>query len=528
MVVLDLDNYHAVYTDSFDYGGTFPEYETEGGVLFSKKPEIRHTSPFMLIEALDFAFSTLDREGVDLSLIQAIKIDGMQHCTVYADPSFGKRINSLSPEKNLLDQIGPAITRKTSPIWEDRSPLEEAEYLTEFFKDKGGINHITGNRAELRFPAAQILKWTKESPDEYERTSNIFLLSAFLTSILAGRIAPVDTGDGWGTNLNHLDVDNPGWSKDVLSLSDIWLRNHGLSMPLEEKVGFITHYDAVVGKISRYFNKRFNVNPNATVLVGTGDNPATLLGCGGHAVISLGSSYTVNGVMKDIIPSSTGEYNIFGYTPGNAMALSVFTNGGKVHDYFLKKYITASEDNGLIKESWDSYVLAAGDPLLAENENLMLPFLQDESVPLIKKGIVRDGFGEDNANANIRALTMSQALSLKLHSGHLGDVDSICIVGGGSGNRFLNQIISDVFNAKIYRIKNAGYAAPFGCAISGAKSVLGISYDEAAEKFVEKDESSYLNPIKENIPKSRALCERYKRLERKASNLGIERMGSKL
>ncbi len=497
-------------------------------MLFSKKPENRHTSPYMLIEALDFSFSALEKGGVDLSLVQAIKIDGMQHCTVYADQSFENKINSLNPEKSLLDQIGPAITRKTSPIWEDRSTSEEVEYLREFFKDKEGISHITGNRAELRFPAAQILKWAKEFPDEYERTSNVLLLSAFLTSILAGRIAPVDTGDGWGTNLNHLDLDKPGWSKDVLFVSDIWLRNHGLSMPLGAKVGSMTQYDAVVGKISRYFNKRFNVNPNATVLVGTGDNPATLLGCGGHAVISLGSSYTVSGVMNGIIPSFTGEYNIFGYIPGNAMALSVFTNGGKVHDYFLEKYIRNPEDTGFLKESWDSYVLTAGNPILDEYENLMLPFFQDESVPLIKKGIVRDGFGEDNAKANIRALAISQALSLKLHSGHLGDVDSICIVGGGSGNRFLSQLISDVFNAKTYRIKNAGYAAPFGCAISGAKSVLGISYDEASEKFVEKDDASFMNPIQENILKLREFSDRYRVLERKASSPGIEIGGSKL
>jgi len=42
------------------------------------------------------------------------------------------------------------------------------------------------------------------------------------------------------------------------------------------------------------------VNPDAVVLAGTGDNPATLPGCGGRLVISLGSSYS--NFIVDFIP----------------------------------------------------------------------------------------------------------------------------------------------------------------------------------------------------------------------------------
>ncbi len=60
----------------------------------------------------------------------------------------------------------------------------------------------------------------------------------------------------------------------------------------------MVHYDTVLGPIAPYFVRRYGMNPGAVVLAGTGDNPATLLGCGGQAVVSLGSSYTVNGQMK--------------------------------------------------------------------------------------------------------------------------------------------------------------------------------------------------------------------------------------
>jgi sugar (pentulose or hexulose) kinase len=262
--------------------------------------------------------------------------------------------------------------------------------------------------------------------------------------------------------------------------------------------------------------EKYRVNPEAVVLAGTGDNPATLLGCGGHAVISLGTSYTVNGVMKSIVPSESGAYNIFGYAPGKAMALSVFTNGGKVHDHFLRKYLVDSSTRDLTQQDWNDYCSAAGNPLLYENEPLILPYLQDECVPLKRRGVVRDGLGEDDGNANIRALAVSQALSLKLHSDHLQDVDTLCVVGGGARNHFLRQLISDVFNAKTYLIRDAGYAAPLGCAISAARAALGISYEEAVDRFVAPDESSYRSPVRENTRVARGLLNTYSALENQA------------
>ena len=112
---------------------------------------------------------------------------------------------------------------------------------------------------------------------------------------------------------------------------------------LYNKLGQIDHYDSEAGTVNLYFSRKYGISPDAIILTGTGDNPATLMGCGGKIVVSLGSSYTVNGVMGEIVPSLNGEYNIFGYTKGKAMALSVITNGAKVHDYFLREYLLGSD-----------------------------------------------------------------------------------------------------------------------------------------------------------------------------------------
>ncbi len=508
MVVLDLDNSNIAWSGSFNYDQAFPQYNTSGGVLPSKNEEIRHTSPFMLIEAVDLAFKTLSESSIDTSLIKAVKADGMQHCTVYTNSSFKNAVSELNSQKNLLDQISSCISRNSSPIWEDRSTADEAYYLTEALKIDGGILNITGNRAELRFPASQILKWVKESPEEYNNTASIFVLSAFITSILSGTISPVDTGDGWGANLNNLDIDNPGWSSTVIAVMNKYLNDEGINSDIASKLGKMDHYDADAGTINPYFSRKYGFSPDTSIVLGTGDNPATLLGCGGNIVVSLGSSYTVNGVMEKIVPSATEEYNVFGYTKGKAMALSVITNGGKVQDDFKGRYVKDSEDS-----SWKKYTDMAGDSKLSSDEKLLLPYLFDESVPLRKKGIIRDGFSDESGEQNIRALILSQVLSLKLHSDHLGDVKDLCVVGGGAKNSTMMQWIADAFGAETYTIEDPATAAPLGCAIGAAVKALNISYEEAADRFVKKDPASVIKPISENVKIMQELVKQYQELE---------------
>jgi sugar (pentulose or hexulose) kinase len=144
----------------------------------------------------------------------------------------------------------------------------------------------------------------------------------------------------------------------------------------------------------------------------------------------------------------------------------------------------------------------------------MLPYLLDESVPQRSRGIVRDGFDDRDAEADIRALHISQALSLRLHSNHLNYAGALCVVGGGSKNRFLKQMIADVFDASIYTIRHADFAAAFGCAISGAKTLLRVSYEESASRFIQVDRASMVDPIRGNQTAIQALLCKYAALEK--------------
>ncbi len=494
---------------SIEYDTRFPQYGTRGGVLPSSDARERHSPPEMFLDALDAVFSHIVESGVAMERIAAVKCDAQQHCSVYLDDAFSPRLAELSSGRPLSEQLSACFTRERSPIWEDRTTEQEARELEQALEAAGGIRALTGNRAELRFPASQIIRWARQSPEDYQRTAHIQLLSAFLTSVLTGGVAAVDTGDGWGTNLNTIDIDNPGFSREAIAATAALIGNSGDLRSgadrLAAKLGQLCAYDEPLGRISAYFARRYGVNPQTMVLAGTGDNPATLLGCGDGALISLGTSYTVCGPVEHVAPSEDDSYNVFGYRPGYAMALTVITNGGKLHDQFCAWFAAGD---------WERYAELAGTAELSGNtEPLMLPYLSDESVPVAPAGIVRDGFSGGEARANVRALHLAQVASMRLHSRHLSDVSRLCIVGGGYRNALMRQALADAFQAETYTIDNADVAAPFGCAVSAARYALGIQYSEAANRFVRVAAEGRCRPFPERAAQYESLLYRYAELE---------------
>src|ERR1035438_6521441 len=200
-VVIDCDRRKMVYEKSLNFDKALPQYGTQNGVLPHPDPLVKHSSPLMWAEALDLLFAEMKKDGVALGEILAISGSGQQHGSVYLNEKAAKALANLNPKKSLVENLDGVFSRKTSPIWMDSSTAEEcAEIRTKL----GGIAATataTGSDAFERFTGPQIRKFTKTEPAAYMRTSHIALVSSFMASLLAGKIAPIDHGDGAGMNL---------------------------------------------------------------------------------------------------------------------------------------------------------------------------------------------------------------------------------------------------------------------------------------------------------------------------------------
>ena len=287
-VVIDLDSRKVVYEQSLNFDKALPHYKTKNGVLPNRDPLVKHSPPLMWAEALDLVFAQMKKDGVALGHILAISGSGQQHGSVYLNDRAAGALENLDPRKSLVENLRGVFSRKTSPVWMDSSTAKECADIR---KKLDGIKFTasrTGSDTFERFTGPQIRKFYKVEPKAYENTTHITLVSSFMASLLAGKIAPIDFGDGAGMNL--MDIRRKNWNHDAMKATAPGLTN---------KLPPLSASGHVIGPVSSYFVQKFGLNPEAFTTVWTGDNPASVIGLGlikpGQVAISLGTSDTFFG-----------------------------------------------------------------------------------------------------------------------------------------------------------------------------------------------------------------------------------------
>ena len=213
-VVIDYDTKRIVYDKSLNFDEALPQYGTQKGTLRSDDAHVVHSPPLMWAEALDVLFAQMKQDGVALGDILAISGSGQQHGSVYLNDHAPKALATLNPAKNLTDNLRNIFSRATSPIWMDSSTSAECAKIR---KALGGIKataHLTGSDTFERFTGPQIRKFYNTEPAHYAKTASIGLVSSFMASLLAGKIAPIDHGDGAGMNL--MDIRRKIWHPEAL------------------------------------------------------------------------------------------------------------------------------------------------------------------------------------------------------------------------------------------------------------------------------------------------------------------------
>ena len=204
-----------LFERTFRYDEALPSYGTRHGVLANADPRVVHSSPVMWSEALDRMIAELVRDAdVDWGRLRAISGSAQQHGSVYVNALARGRLGSLMPEMPLVDQIGDLFSRRTSPIWMDSSTTSQCAAIEAAVGGPRALAAISGSRAFERFTGPQIRKFAEEDPDGYAATDRVHLVSSWLASLLAGRHAAIDPGDGSGMNL--MDLATRRWSADAV------------------------------------------------------------------------------------------------------------------------------------------------------------------------------------------------------------------------------------------------------------------------------------------------------------------------
>ena len=455
-LVIDVITGKIVAEKSVNFGAKLPQYGSPQGFLPGGSDGEVHADPSLWLAALDQMLLELS-ELVDLSKIRSIGGSGQQHGSVYLNGEFADTLKKLNPKSDLVTQLKPCLSRSTSPIWMDTSTGAQCREIAAAVGGDAEVCARSGSTAIERFTGPQIRKFWQVDPAGYEKTARIHLVSSFLCSVLAGKNAPIDYGDGAGMNLMNLAARQ--WDRALLDATAPMLR-----IKLPELAAAATE----VGPVSDYYVVKYGFSPECVVGVFTGDNPASLVGMGatkpGQVVISLGTSDTFFAGMSEPHTDPRGFGHVFGNPGGGYMCLVCFRNGSLAREALRDQY-------GLDWSAFDRQSLAHSAP--GNDGNLMLPFFGPEITPRRDlDGPVRRGSDAfmrgENALVQVRALLEGQFLNMKHHTDWIGiDVDRILLTGGASRNDGIAQIISDVFAAPVERLAIANSAA-LGAAILAA------------------------------------------------------------
>lgn len=491
-IVIDTDSGEIVASQSVNFSKDLPEFDCADGVLSNSNPLIKHSDPLMWLAALDKVMSLLGENNREVcSKISGISGSGQQHGSVYLNNTFENVLASLDPQKELPEQLKDTLARKTAPIWMDSSTSSECAEITQTIGER--LQTDTGSPAIERFTGPQIRKFYKDSPEEYAATKVIHLVSSFMASVLCGKNAPIDFGDGAGMNL--LNLKTLEWDAEIAEAT---------APGLLDKLPPVKPCDTVAGRLSPYFEK-YGFKAGTPVVVWSGDNPCSLIGTGAHApgtaVISLGTSDTFFAAMDAEKVDPDGHGHVFGNPAGGRMCLICFKNGSLARE-------KVKDEAGVDWKFFDVTAFEETPP--ANNGNLMLPYFVPEITPVILEPKVvlsgRESFrvGNGAPAEKIRAIVESQALSMKLHSQWIGDFSTVRVTGGASKSQGLCQVLADVFQAKIEKIAVAD-SAGLGAAMRAANGVKKISFDELSAKFAAATET--IEPLKENAEVySKGLC----------------------
>lgn len=439
------------YAISFDE--SYPGYGTRDGVLFGDNPAEAYADPRMFIEAVDDMLALLSEKKLT-GRVAAIAVSAQQHGSVYLNDSVARVLKRLDPGQSMHLQLERIFSRSVAPIWMDSSTGSECDEITEAAGGLQKVVHITGSPATERFAGPQIRKFWKIDPSGYEKTAHITLISAFITALLTGHLAPLDAGDGYGANL--ADIRNGCWHDDLMRIT---------SPDLADRLPRLVTRDVQAGKVSNYLVHRYGFQPGTDVLIGSGDNPNSLVGLGlidepQIKGISLGTSDTYFGYMQSLKDTTRTEGHVFGTADGNYMFLLCFKNGSLAREAIRNEH----------RLDWHAFsdILLQTKP--GNNGRIMLPYYMPEITPLVvEQGVRRYGnLAPDDPEANVRAVAEAQIMSMYLHSEWTGQRPGrILVTAGGSGNMGLLNVIAQVFNANVQAFEVTSSAA-LGAAVRAA------------------------------------------------------------
>ena len=334
---------------------------------------------------------------------------------------------------------------------------------------------ITGNPPLAMFPGPKLL-WVKtHEPSIYAAVNKILPPKDYVGYVMTGEIA-TDPSDASGTMLYN--VHSGRWDEEMCEASEVctdWLPP-------------IRSAKEIRGKVCKQFAEDSGVREGTPVIVGGGDLPSTVLGCGVNnskdVGFSLGTAGIVFRLAKAVSQSTTGQlFNFVHILPRTLVSMGSCPGAGFSVKWF-ETAILGRQGSDSVPHSNINRSVPEGKPTL-----FFLPFLLGTGSPFMDYkarggfiGVAHHHTSTDLRRAILEGVSFSLRQSYDLLKIEQPEVRHVLVCGGGAYNRVWLEILASVIGSPLSVLQEKD-AAVLGAGILG-----GV----AAEWFSTADEAIHM------------------------------------
>ena len=404
-------------------------------------------------------------------------------CVVFS----GQMLGCVALDKHALP-LRPAI------IWADQRATAQEKWVAERLSSQE-IYQITGHRLAASYPLNKILWLRDHQPELYKNTHKFVHAKDAMVARLTGAFV-TDGSDASGMNL--YDLRQAKWSEQILEATEL----NPAQLPE------ILQSIEVVGEVRAQVAEEVGVAAGTPVVMGAGDAACAATGAG---VIHEGAAYNYVG--------SSSWISIATKHPLFDAAHQTFTCAHAIPDMFMPMgtmqaagaaYQWLRDQLGLIEKQTaemlhiSPYELMNTEAMQAvpgANGLIFLPYLMGERSPWWNTkargafiGLTIRHTRSEMFRAVLEGITMNLRLILQAFRAQTLPIEGMRVIGGGTRSRLWNQMMADMYEMPVYRLRVLEEATSMGAALVGGVGV-GL-YPDFSMAFS-------MNPVLETLEPNR-------------------------
>lgn len=391
---------------------------------------------------------------------------------------------------------------RPSIIWADSRAQKQAEQIEKGISQKE-YYHISGHRNTASY-GIQKLMWIRDhEPEIYKKTYKVFNAKDYIVFKLTGEFY---TEPSDANSFGCFDLENFQWSDKILKCTGIE----------EEKLPKIVPSTYVAGEVTRQAADQTGLAEGTPVVMGGGDGVVANIGCGsiapGKTYCCMGTSAwitttTDKPVFDEQMRTVTWAHVIPGlYAPNGTMQYA----GGSYS--WVKNVICTMEAEQAKKSGsspYDHMNLLVKDSPVGAGGVVFLPYMLGERAPRWNPyakgtwlGLKPENTRGDVIRSVLEGITMNLSICLDILRTKT-EIEEVTVVGGGAKSEVWQQIMADIYDAKIKVPRLLEEGGSMGAAVVGGVGV-GIYPDfSAIDRFMKIDKIQM--PDRENVEKYREI-----------------------